>query len=201
MKKMDIFTLRELYQIDSNRRSMGVDIGVLDQGIYYLVAIILKELVRSNVININKKRRDFLQDMLMATNGDTLYRYLLQNIVETSCSIKKWNKWANKFVFEYQRNMDLIVSSELKRADDIINYYPELLDCIQGVDEDEDYIDTTQISKTFSVEEMIPAVERFVSQSQEDMAAIHDPQFNPEELSKSYIRESGFSRRGTIICE
>ena len=60
---MESFTFRELYRNDANRKSMGVDIGVLDQGIYYLVAIISKDLIESKVININKRRRDFLKDM------------------------------------------------------------------------------------------------------------------------------------------
>lgn len=191
---MESFTFRELYRNDANRKSMGVDIGVLDQGIYYLVAIISKDLIASNVININKKRRDFLQDMHLATNGNTLYQYLLENIVDTSCSIKSWQKWVKKFIREYQRNMDVIVSSELEYADNIIAYYPELLECIRCVDEEEDYLNTTQITKTFSIKEMLPAVERFVSQSQEELRNTHFRKSEPREISKSYIRDKGPSQ-------
>jgi len=184
---MESFTFRELYRNDANRKSMGVDIGVLDQGIYYLVAIISKDLIESKVININKRRRDFLKDMHLATIGNTLYQYLLENIVETSCSIKSWQKWVKKFIREYQRNMDVIISSEMECVDDIIAYYPELLECIRGVDEEENYLDKTQITKTFSIGEMLPAVTRFISQSQE--GCFQKQQSEHQEISKSYIRE------------
>ena len=164
---MDTLTLRERYRIYMNRRSMGTNCGVLDGGIYYLVAIVLKDLLQADIININGKKRGFLEDMFMATKGNTLYRYLLQNICENSFYIEKWKKWVRFFVREYQRNVDVIISSECKHSDDIIGYYPELLDCIRGVDEEEEYIDKNQLSETFNISEMILAVQRFVSQSQE----------------------------------
>jgi len=181
-EKMDVLTLREKYKLYISRRSMGTNCGVLDKGIYYLVAIVLKDLLKADVININGKKRCFLEDMFMATNGNTVYRFLLQNIIEKSIYLFKWKKWVRFFIHEYQRNVDVIIESECKHADDIIRYYPELLDCVRGVDEEEEYIDKVQLSKTFNISEMIPAVQRFVSQSQEGAEKIYSSQTCSEEI-------------------
>ena len=188
---MDVFTLKERFRIFMNRRSMGTNCGVLDQGIYYLIVIVLKDILEGDVINIIKKKRDFLKEMFLATNNNTIYRYLLQKIIENGCYIKKWKKWVKFFVHEYQQNVDIILGTEFKHADDVILYQTELLECIRCVDEEEEYINKDQLSNTLNITEMMPAVQRFVSQSQEFPEDLHSS--GSIEISRSDILEEGTS--------
>nr|QBK92176.1 MAG: hypothetical protein LCPAC304_05230 [Pithovirus LCPAC304] len=163
-KKMETLTLCERGKIVWNKSVLGVDCGVLDQGIYYLVAIVLKDHIEGKYIVINGEKRAFLTLMLENTNNETLYKYLLQKIVTTSCTCRKWKKWVRFFLHEYQCNVDVIIGTEMKCATEILEYYPELLGCVQGIDLEEDYIDFEQLGETFQIVEMVGAVKRVCSE-------------------------------------
>jgi len=160
---MERLSTCEQIKVNKNRKSLGTDCGVLDRGIYYLVAIVLKDLREGEYIVINGRKRDFLKTMEQATNGKTFYGYVLQKINENACSLTKWKKWVRLFVNEYQRKVDIIIGNELKHANDILDCYPALLAGIQGIDEEEEYTSEDELNDLFAIQEMIDAVKRFYS--------------------------------------
>lgn len=165
---MERMSTCEQFKVNKHRKDLGTSCGVLDQGIYYLVAIVLKDLREGEYIVINGRKRDFLKAMEQASNGNTFYGYILQKINEHACSLTKWKKWVRLFVNEYQRKVDIIIGDELKHANDVLDYYLDLLTGIQGIDEEEEYTNEDELKGLFDIQEMIDAVKRVCSRMEDN---------------------------------
>ena len=160
---MEKLAFLEKRKILSKRKSLGTNIGVLDRGLYYLTAIVLKDIDMSGFIIINKQRRDFLDVIYKLTTTPSIYKYLLGKIRTTYTTIGKWKKWVNAFLGEYQRNIDIIITSEVDYAVNILDYQRELITGICMYDAEEEYVDMIQLQNAFDIKEMIDAIESVMS--------------------------------------
>lgn len=160
---MEKLAFLEKRKILSKRKSLGTNIGVLDRGLYYLTAIVLKDIEMSGFIVINKQRRDFLDMIHDLTTKSSIYKYLLGKIRTTYTTIDNWKKWVNTFLEEYQQNIDTILSSEVNCAANVLNYQRELITGICICDAEEEYVDIVQLQNAFCIKEMIDAVENVMS--------------------------------------
>jgi len=160
---MDTLSLYELFLIE-RKKGLGTDCGVIDQGIYYLVAIVLKNQLKGSYIVINGTKREFLQNMLDNVQNETLLKFILEKIMENATTTVKWKGWTKQFMRLYRKAYDIIIEDEVSYADEIIVLYPQLLDVIHGVDNEGEYVDYQSLYETFRIEEMIPAIRSFCSQ-------------------------------------
>lgn len=160
---MGKLSFSEKRKIVSKRKSLGTNIGVLDRGLYYLTAIVLKDIQMSGIIIINKHRRDFLDQIHRISTTNTLYEYLLRKIIESYTSVDEWKKWVNAFLAEYQNRIDLITSSEVIYSQNILEYQNEMISGIYICDLVEEYVDISQLERAFDIKEMIEAVEIVLS--------------------------------------
>ena len=160
---MNKLSFSEKRKIISKRKNLGINIGVLDRGLYYLTAIVLKDIELSGVIVINKHRRDFLNRICNISYTNTLYKYLLKKIIEYSTLVESWKKWVTAFLVEYQNRIDLITSEEVIYSHNILEYQNELIAGIYVCDSEEEYMDIIQLERAFDIKEMIEAVEIVLS--------------------------------------
>lgn len=160
---MDKLSFSEKRKIVSKRKILGTNIGVLDRGLYYLTAIVLKDIDLSGVIVINKRRRDFLDRIYNISSTNTLYKYLLRKIIDCYTTVESWKKWIKAFLVEYQNRNDLITSEEVIFSYSILNYQNELIAGIYVCDSEEEYMDIFQLERAFDIKEMIEAVEIVLS--------------------------------------
>jgi len=165
---MESITAWETIALFHKRMTTVKELGVLDHGLYYLVVILLKDLLKGDTINICGQKRQFFLDVYSMTASDTIYRYLLFNILRESVYIRKWRKWAKIFIREYERNVDIVLDSEVKCAPKMLYATSFLIEGIQSIDEEEEYIDSSKIGETFAIEDMLAAVESHINKSQEE---------------------------------
>lgn len=154
---METLTLRERYLMERNKL-FGFDLGVMDHGLYYLTAIVLKDHVEGDYVVINGTKRKFLQTIENYVTTDTYFKFLLKKIIERSTGVRGWKKWVREFLREYRRHCDFIIGSEMKFTNDILSNYDELITIIQGVDREEEFTTLEELYETFQIEEMIDAV-------------------------------------------
>jgi hypothetical protein len=164
---MESLTAWETFALFHKRMTTVKELGVLDHGLYYLVVILLKDLLKGDTINICGQKRLFFLDVYSMTASNTIYRYLLYNVLKESVYIRKWKKWAKILIREYERNVDVILDSEVKCAPKIIDSANYLIEGIQSIDDEEEYIELTKIGETFVIEDMLASVESHIKDSQE----------------------------------
>lgn len=157
------FTFSEKRKISSKRKTLGTDIGVFDRGIYYLTAILLKDITIGDYVVINRKRRLALQKFYEMSIGNSFYKYILGNIINTYTTVYKWRKWADTFLRSYERKFDIILSAEAVYANDILEYQDDLLRGIDMCDLEEEYVSVSDLERAFQIEEMINAVKAVLS--------------------------------------
>lgn len=156
-------TFSEKRKLSSKRKSLGTDIGVFDRGVYYLTAIVLKDITIGDYVVINRKRRMALQKFYEMSIGNSFYKYLLGNIINTYTTLHKWRKWTDMFLRYYEREIDIILTTEAEHANDVLEYQDELLEGIDVCDLEEEYIDYHDVEKAFNIGEMVEAVKIVLS--------------------------------------
>jgi len=161
---METFSLWERFTLEK-RKSASIDHGVNDAGIYYITAIVLADHLESYSIVINGQKREFLKKMIENIKTSNYFKYILENLLESAYTTTKWQKWAKHFLREYRKYNEFDIEVDRKFADDILLYYPDLLTMVNGVDEEEEFMERTQLMGYFNIYEMLHSVRNHYSQS------------------------------------
>lgn len=162
---MESFTLWERFSLEK-RKYASIDHGVNDAGIYYIVAIVIADHLESGSIVINGQKRIFFSKMIENVKTSNYFTYILENILTCAYTTTKWQKWAKHFLREYCKYNEFNIEIDKKFADDVLCYYPELLVMVNGVDEEEEFVNRKDFLGIFNICEMLQSVRNHYSQSE-----------------------------------
>jgi hypothetical protein len=158
-EKFDLWCVKNSFHLTSLCSPRKTDVcGLYDCGVYYLVAIVLKNTLNSGCVNLTRHKRTFLKKMSRRLQvKDFPLRYLLQCIMDASLYLEKWKRWVAVFMYEYEKTFDFILDSEHQQAHLVLLHRRSLLDIIRCVDETEEYEDIKSATSAFKIGEMLEA--------------------------------------------
>jgi hypothetical protein len=165
---MEPLTFKEKFDLWRVKNSFGFCVwcpghkhylcSLYDCGIYYLVAVVLKNTQEKNWVNLTRSKRKFLSKMSKRLQvKDFPLGYILRRVVENSLYLEKWKKWVAVFIDEYEKTFDFILASEQQQADLVLRHRKSLIDIINCVDETEEYEDVKSATSAFKIAEMLEA--------------------------------------------